>query len=60
MSGAVRFDFMHFMPYPHLPEITRLSFAVGGFPNKHYDPKKGAELYKRYLAELVSRRESRL
>ena len=54
MSDAVRFDFMHFMPYPHLPENHKDFHSVWvDFPNKFYDPKKGAELYKRYLAELV-------
>jgi alkanesulfonate monooxygenase SsuD/methylene tetrahydromethanopterin reductase-like flavin-dependent oxidoreductase (luciferase family) len=54
MSDAVRFDFMHFMPYPHLPENHKDYRSVWvDFPNKFYDPKKGAELYKRYLAELV-------
>jgi alkanesulfonate monooxygenase SsuD/methylene tetrahydromethanopterin reductase-like flavin-dependent oxidoreductase (luciferase family) len=54
MSDAARFDFMHFMPYPHLPENHKDFHSVWvDFPNKFYDPKKGAELYKRYLAELV-------
>ena len=54
MSDAVRFDFMHFMPYPHLPENHKDFHSVWvDFPNKFYDPKKGAELYKRYLAELI-------
>jgi alkanesulfonate monooxygenase SsuD/methylene tetrahydromethanopterin reductase-like flavin-dependent oxidoreductase (luciferase family) len=54
MSDAVRFDFMHFMPYPHLPENHKDYHSVWvDFPNKFYDPKKGAALYKRYLAELV-------
>ena len=54
MSGPVRFDFMHFMPYTHLPENHKDYHSVWvDFPNKFYDPKKGAELYKRYLAELI-------
>jgi alkanesulfonate monooxygenase SsuD/methylene tetrahydromethanopterin reductase-like flavin-dependent oxidoreductase (luciferase family) len=54
MSDAVRFDFMHFMPYPHLPENHKDYHSMWvDFPNKFYDPKKGAELYKRYLAELI-------
>jgi len=54
MSDGVRFDFMHFMPYPHLPENHKDYHSMWvDFPNKFYDPKKGAELYKRYLAELV-------
>ena len=54
MSDGVRFDFMHFMPYPHLPENHKDYHSMWvDFPNKFYDPKKGAELYKRYLAELI-------
>ena len=54
MSDGVRFDFMHFMPYPHLPENHKDYHSVWvDFPNKFYDPKKGTELYKRYLAELI-------
>jgi alkanesulfonate monooxygenase SsuD/methylene tetrahydromethanopterin reductase-like flavin-dependent oxidoreductase (luciferase family) len=54
MSDGVRFDFMHFMPYPHLPENHKDYHSMWvDFPNKYYDPKKGTELYKRYLAELI-------
>jgi alkanesulfonate monooxygenase SsuD/methylene tetrahydromethanopterin reductase-like flavin-dependent oxidoreductase (luciferase family) len=54
MSGAVRFDFMHFMPYVHLPENHKGYKSLWvDFPNKYYDPKKGYALYQRYLAELV-------
>ena len=54
MSDGVRFDFMHFMPYPHLPENHKDYHSMWvDFRNKFYDPKKGAELYKRYLAELI-------
>ena len=54
MSDAVRFDFMHFMPYPHLPENHKdYKSTWVDFPNKYYDPKKGHALYQRYLSELV-------
>jgi alkanesulfonate monooxygenase SsuD/methylene tetrahydromethanopterin reductase-like flavin-dependent oxidoreductase (luciferase family) len=54
MSGNVRFDFMHFMPYVHLPENHKDFHSTWvDFPNKFYDPKKGHALYQRYLAELV-------
>jgi alkanesulfonate monooxygenase SsuD/methylene tetrahydromethanopterin reductase-like flavin-dependent oxidoreductase (luciferase family) len=54
MSGTVRFDFMHFMPYVHLPENHKdYKSTWVDFPNKYYDPKKGHALYQRYLAELV-------
>jgi len=54
MTGNVRFDFMHFMPYIHLPANQKDYHSLWvDFPNKYYDPKKGYELYQRYLAELV-------
>jgi alkanesulfonate monooxygenase SsuD/methylene tetrahydromethanopterin reductase-like flavin-dependent oxidoreductase (luciferase family) len=54
MSGSVRFDFMHFMPYVHLPENHKDYKSLWvDFPNKYYDPKRGYELYQRYLAELM-------
>jgi alkanesulfonate monooxygenase SsuD/methylene tetrahydromethanopterin reductase-like flavin-dependent oxidoreductase (luciferase family) len=54
MSGTVRFDFMHFMPYVHLPENHKEYHSTWvDFPNKFYDPKRGHALYERYLAELV-------
>ena len=54
MSGAVRFDFMHFMPYIHLPENQKDYPSLWvDFPNKFYDPKRGHALYQRYLAELL-------
>jgi alkanesulfonate monooxygenase SsuD/methylene tetrahydromethanopterin reductase-like flavin-dependent oxidoreductase (luciferase family) len=54
MSGSVRFDFMHFMPYVHLPENHKdYKSTWVDFPNKYYDPKKGYALYQRYLSELV-------
>ena len=54
MSGTVRFDFMHFMPYVHLPKNQKDYKSLWvDFPNKYYDPQKGHALYQRYLAELV-------
>jgi alkanesulfonate monooxygenase SsuD/methylene tetrahydromethanopterin reductase-like flavin-dependent oxidoreductase (luciferase family) len=54
MSGSVRFDFMHFMPYVHLPDNHKdYKSTWVDFPNKYYDPKKGFALYQRYLSELV-------
>ena len=50
----LQFYCMHFMPYVHLPEDHAKYDSVWvDFSNKHYDPKKGHELYKRYIAELV-------
>jgi alkanesulfonate monooxygenase SsuD/methylene tetrahydromethanopterin reductase-like flavin-dependent oxidoreductase (luciferase family) len=54
MPGHVRFDFMHFMPYVHLPDDHKKFHSTWvDFPNKFYDPAKGRALYSRYLAELV-------
>ena len=54
MRGTARFDFMHFMPYIHLPENHKEFHSLWvDFPNKYYSPQRGHELYKRYLAELV-------
>ena len=54
MSGTVRFDFMHFMPYVHLPKNQKDYKSLWvDFPNKYYDPQKGHALYQRYLAELI-------
>ena len=54
MSGSVRFNFMHFMPYVHLPENHKEFRSLWvDFSNKHYDPEKGHALYERYLSELV-------
>jgi alkanesulfonate monooxygenase SsuD/methylene tetrahydromethanopterin reductase-like flavin-dependent oxidoreductase (luciferase family) len=50
----IRFNFMHFLPYAHLPKNHKdFETTWVNFPNKYYDPAKGAELYKRYLSELV-------
>jgi alkanesulfonate monooxygenase SsuD/methylene tetrahydromethanopterin reductase-like flavin-dependent oxidoreductase (luciferase family) len=54
MSGSVRFNFMHFLPYVHLPENHKEFRSLWvDFSNKYYDPEKGHALYERYLSELV-------
>jgi alkanesulfonate monooxygenase SsuD/methylene tetrahydromethanopterin reductase-like flavin-dependent oxidoreductase (luciferase family) len=54
MSGSVRFNFMHFLPYVHLPENHKEFKSLWvDFSNKYYDPKRGHALYQRYLSELV-------
>lgn len=54
MTGNPRFNFMHFMPYIHLPENHKEFPSLWvDFPNRYYDPKKAAPLYDRYLDELV-------
>ena len=50
----LRFNFMHFMPYVHLPENHHDYKSLWvNFPNKYYDPQKAAALYDRYLSELA-------
>jgi alkanesulfonate monooxygenase SsuD/methylene tetrahydromethanopterin reductase-like flavin-dependent oxidoreductase (luciferase family) len=54
MPGDVRFDFIHFMHYTHLPENHKEYRSLWvDFPNKYFDPKRGQALYQRYLSELV-------
>jgi len=54
MSGALRFNVMHFMPYVYLPENHKdFKTTWVNFPNKFYDPEKGYELYQRYFEQLV-------
>ena len=54
MSGTVRFDFIHFMHYVHLPENHKDFRSLWvDFPNKYFDPERGYALYQRYLSELV-------
>ncbi len=54
MSGTVRFNFMHFLPYVHLPENHKEFRSLWvNFSNRHYDPERGHALYERYLSELV-------
>lgn len=50
-----KFYAWHFMPYTALPENVgeeNDSLWVD-FPNSHFDPVAGHELYKRYMSELV-------
>ena len=50
----LQFYSMHFMPYIHLPEDQKKYDSLWvDFPNKFFDPKKGHELYQRYMAEMV-------
>lgn len=54
MSQDFRFNFMHFMPYVHLPENHKEFKSLWvDFPNKYYDPRKAKALYDRYLKELL-------
>ena len=54
MTGSVRFDFIHFMHYTHLPENQKEFPSLWvDFPNKYFDPERGHALYQRYLSELV-------
>jgi len=53
MSNA-RFNFMHFMPYVHLPPNHKEYKSLWvNFPNKYYDPEKAHALYQQYLSQLV-------
>ncbi len=50
----MKFVFFHLMPYPHLPDdfgerYTSMSLT---YPNGHFDPETGHELYHRYLDQL--------
>jgi alkanesulfonate monooxygenase SsuD/methylene tetrahydromethanopterin reductase-like flavin-dependent oxidoreductase (luciferase family) len=50
----LQFYSMHFMPYVHLPpDQEKYDSLWVDFSNKHYDPKKGYELYQRYFREMV-------
>ena len=54
MSGSLRFNAMHFMPYVYLPDNHKdFKSTWVNFPNKYYDPEKGHELYNRYFEQLV-------
>jgi len=54
MNANVRFDFIHFMHYVHLPQNHKEFPSLWvDFPNKYYDPEQGHALYQRYLSELV-------
>ena len=50
-----KFYAWHFMPYTALPETVGEDYESlwVDFPNGHFDPVKGHELYKRYMSELV-------
>ncbi|HMD91951.1 MAG TPA: LLM class flavin-dependent oxidoreductase [Trebonia sp.] len=50
----MKFSFFHLMPYPYLPDDFDEAYASSSltFPNKHFDPKLGTQLYHRYLDEL--------
>jgi alkanesulfonate monooxygenase SsuD/methylene tetrahydromethanopterin reductase-like flavin-dependent oxidoreductase (luciferase family) len=50
----MKFVFFHLMPYPYLPDDfdERYSSPSLTFPNKHFDPQLGTQLYHRYLDEL--------
>ena len=50
----MKFCFFHLMPYPYLPEDFDEKYESSAltFPNKHFDPKLGQQLYARYLDEL--------
>jgi alkanesulfonate monooxygenase SsuD/methylene tetrahydromethanopterin reductase-like flavin-dependent oxidoreductase (luciferase family) len=50
----VKFSFFHLMPYPYLPDDFDEAYDASAltFPNKHFDPKLGSQLYHRYLDEL--------
>lgn len=39
------------MPYPNLPDLDTVTSVRVNLPNKHFDPKLGADLYNRYLDE---------
>ncbi len=41
------------MPYPHLPPMEEMSTMRVSLPNKHFDPRIGADLYNRYLDEYM-------
>jgi alkanesulfonate monooxygenase SsuD/methylene tetrahydromethanopterin reductase-like flavin-dependent oxidoreductase (luciferase family) len=54
MSGTVRFNLMHFMPYVHLPENQKDYKSLWvDFPNKYYDAELGHKLYEQYISELL-------
>ncbi len=49
----MKFSFFHLMPYPYLPDdFDSHPSSSLTFPNKHFDPKLGTQLYHRYLDEL--------
>jgi alkanesulfonate monooxygenase SsuD/methylene tetrahydromethanopterin reductase-like flavin-dependent oxidoreductase (luciferase family) len=50
----MKFVFFHLMPYPYLPDDFDDKYPSPSltFPNKHFDPSLGTQLYHRYLDEL--------
>jgi alkanesulfonate monooxygenase SsuD/methylene tetrahydromethanopterin reductase-like flavin-dependent oxidoreductase (luciferase family) len=53
MSGQLRFDFMHFMPYTAVPEdLGKYKSLWVNFPNKIYDPQIAQGLYQTYFSQL--------
>jgi alkanesulfonate monooxygenase SsuD/methylene tetrahydromethanopterin reductase-like flavin-dependent oxidoreductase (luciferase family) len=53
MAQELRFNFMHFMPYIHLPPDHKDYKSLWvNFPNKYYDPQKAQKLYELYFSQL--------
>lgn len=56
-ASALKFYFMHFMPYSQLPadysDRSRYPSSWVDLPNTLYNAERGHELYQRYIAELV-------
>ncbi|MGH7908157.1 MAG: LLM class flavin-dependent oxidoreductase [Candidatus Binataceae bacterium] len=56
-SPELKFYFMHFMPYAHLPDDysdhQKYPSTWVDFSNKQYDPAEGNRLYQRYISEMV-------
>jgi alkanesulfonate monooxygenase SsuD/methylene tetrahydromethanopterin reductase-like flavin-dependent oxidoreductase (luciferase family) len=50
----MKFVFFHLMPYPYLPDDFDENYPSPSltFPNRHFDPQLGNQLYHRYLDEL--------
>lgn len=52
----MKFVAFHLMPWPYLPpdfpDVTDSAWVT--YPNEHYDPERGRELYERYLTELAA------
>jgi len=48
-------DYYYFseMPYPETPELDQYPSIRLTYPNKYFNPEKGAQLYKRYLDEYA-------
>jgi alkanesulfonate monooxygenase SsuD/methylene tetrahydromethanopterin reductase-like flavin-dependent oxidoreductase (luciferase family) len=51
----MKFHFFHLMSYAHLDLSYDQKYKTPWvtLPNTYYDPKKGSELYNRYIDELV-------